>query len=1152
MYIKNWSKEKYLKDDLVIYSYCYPDAVKNNELRQENQRLKGVDLTPGYIKTKVGDTAQGLDEGLTIDESGKLRMSQQGGTGESDKKIVVGTWGVSKNNIKRDFVIHNELKRRGLRPVKDKDGNPILDGQGKEFFLIPGNTVEEVHQYLQDVIISFGASANEKLILRKAQERIINERLENYNSSNSERVDHVSNLCPRFGKTTEELHYFNKINKKIMMGPSAVLSTHTSFRADIARFRDFKDIEYITTHENPDYEKDIKKAFSQGKRVFVTVSLFAKNKKYFKFLRNIPNGDKYICVDEGDFAAWTPKKREVLEYLIPKNNTGKFCVNTMSGTNMPRMVTGAESIDGVFTSTYMELEQSEDNIIKRRALKMTLSDTDEYVSKLTKEDYFSWTKFWENPYKSENFAVNFMEGTLSESEEDNLNYKNLALSNPMKQTVNCIMMFGSGGINAMDDFKNICLKSEKLKKYYNFVVLHSGHTTNAKAQDYVRQQINLTKREGKRGLIIISNTMGSRSFSISEIQATLICYDKGGEDPTQQRISRPLTPGKLWDGETDKELGHIVTYSMDPNRDTLITNLLTIEAAQYSANNKVSIQKANKILTNNVSILTTGLLGNVVKIEPDKLLEEMSSSKILSKVAFALSKPEKILNDSELLDKFLSMTVGKKKKIKEDTQLPKAKNFITNNTKNKSAAKKQSDSYILTKKMEMLCNTVSMVTMISKGNTYRTCLQNISSPKFEKIYGINKKHVIKALDINGIPEIQFDSIVASTNNIIKSGDLNKFQELTSIGEFPELGLVESTEKKLWLKKLKKVKNLKNLKIAVAGSAMGWEVSALLELDVPKKNITVINESGFSKLWENVGIKYINKPSKEAKNMYFDLIVGNPPFSKGNKGKGGVSVYQEHAEWALKHGDTVAMITPGSFMTGGRFENMRNQLNEKGLSQIENIPLDTFAGASIVNPVYWVADGGNKKVKHFLSDEITLFNKIIENNKNQNIFNVYSGKGNVSTSDTVNLSKEKTSLHTFRYIDRVLKEGPVVIYSNKSLKTNTGKYLTVFAQRGGMNPKMFLSKDVDGYSQNVIAIHVKDEKQHNNLVELFTTTIYKFMLNVLSGGNNRTRKGMPAAFTTGRIRTLPALDLDVSWTNDKVNKELNLTKDEIKYIESYVG
>lgn len=913
MNLKNYSKDKYLKDDLVIYSYCYPDAVENTKLRQENQLLKGIDITPGYIKTKVGDTTQGLDEGLTIDESGKLRMSQQGGTGESDKKIVVGTWGVSKNNIKRDFAIHNELKKRGLRPAKDKDGKPILDGQGNEFFLIPGNTVEEVNLYLQDVIVSFGASANEKLRLREAQNRIINERLENYNSSNSQRVDHVSNLCPRFGKTTEELHYFNKINKKIMMGPSAVLSTHTSFKDDIARFRDFEDIEYITTHENPDYEKDIKKAFSQGKRVFVTVSLFSKNKKYFKFLRDIPNGDKYICIDEGDFAAWTPKKREVLEYLIPNNNTGKFCVNTMSGTNMPRMVTGANSVDGVFTATYMELEQSEDNIIKRCALKMTLSDTDEYVKELTKEDYFSWTKFWANPYKSENFAVNFMEGTLSESEDDNLNYKNLALSNPMKQTVNCIMMFGSGGMKEMDAFKKICLKSEKLKKHYNFVVLHSGHTTNAKAQDYVREQINLTKREGKRGLIIISNTMGSRSFSISEIQATLICYDKGGEDPTQQRASRPLTPGKLWDGETDKKLGYIVTYSMDSNRDILITNLLSVEAAQYSTTKNVSIQKANRILTNNVSILCIGKLGNVIKIEPDELLEEMSSSKILSKVAFALSKPEKILNDPELLDKILSMTVGKSKSSKKDTQLPKAKNFITD-TKGKKLNKKQKNTLNeVIKKIDMLCATSSMVAALAKGKTYRACLNNIDSVKFERRFGIDKQSVIKTLDIGALPEIRLDAVVASTSNIIKSGDINKFQELETIGIFPELGIVKSTEKELWIRELKQIKNINKLKIASVGTNMGHEVSALLELGVSKENITVIDKGGFPQVWKSAGINVIEKPIEEINKMKFDLIIGNPPYQQTTV-TGSTSnhkLWVRFLDWATKIADQVAFITPKS-------------------------------------------------------------------------------------------------------------------------------------------------------------------------------------------------------------------------------------------------
>ena len=61
-----------------------------------------------------------------------------------------------------------------------------------------------------------------------------------------------------------------------------------------------------------------------------------------------------------------------------------------------------------------------------------------------------------------------------------------------------------------------------------------------------------------------------------------------------------------------------------------------------------------------------------------------------------------------------------------------------------------------------------------------------------------------------------------------------------------------------------------------------------------------------------------------------------------------------------------------------------------------------------------------------------------------------------------------------------------------------------------------------------------------------------MLNVLCGGNTRTRKGMPGAFTSGKIRSLPALDLDVSWTNNKVNEALKLSDEDIKFINEYVA
>ena len=47
----------------------------------------------------------------------------------------------------------------------------------------------------------------------------------------------------------------------------------------------------------------------------------------------------------------------------------------------------------------------------------------------------------------------------------------------------------------------------------------------------------------------------------------------------------------------------------------------------------------------------------------------------------------------------------------------------------------------------------------------------------------------------------------------------------------------------------------------------------------------------------------------------------------------------------------------------------------------------------------------------------------------------------------------------------------------------------------------------GFSINVMGISVKNETQHNNLVKLFSTNVFKFMLDVITEGGTRTRKGM---------------------------------------------
>ena len=825
------------EDDLVLYGFTYPEFVANGP-------------TKGYIEVKTGDTTQGLDDGLTIDESGRVRISQQGKSAEAYKKIIVGTFGVSKTIIKRDYVIHKELKKRGLRPK-------ALDGQGQEWYRIPGKTIKEVNKYLQDVIDSMGASSNKKLKLRKEQERTLIEAVEIYNSTNSDRVDIAANLPPRFGKTTWALTLFNELNKKVLVLPSSWLSTHTSFEDDIKEFRDFSDIVCIDS-KNDNYSKQIKKALSENKRVAVYVSLFAKDKKQFNSIKNISNSDKFVCVDEGDFGSWTDKKRVILDHLVSKKNTGKLSVVTMSGTNVARMVTGSKNIDGIVQSTYMALEQTEKNIVKRVGVKLQLSNTDKYVKELTENDYFSYNKAMADPHKSNNFWSEFIKGITGKTE--NLAYKNLNLSVMMKPKFNCGMMFVSGKNENIEDLREVI---ETAIPKWTIIVVNGDHTSNKKAKDDVREKIEWSKKENKEGVLILANTMGSRSFSIPEIQSTIIAYDKGGIDPTVQKVSRCLTPGKMLNGKV-KEYGYIVTCSMDSNRDQTFTKLLIEEAAIQSDITDKSLPKITKQLLNNVSILTTDELGNKVELTHDELIEEMSSSDNLKKVAYALSKPETILNDPELLANFLSITGGKGNKKKLDNQLPETKNFISSG-KRQSSKKEKTLYQAVMKKIEVLINTSSMISAISKGKTYRECLVNTNSDSFYKKFNIETKFVIQALDKKMLPEKLLDPVVVNTNNIIKSGDINKFHKLENFGQHTELGIMEnSNEKEFWIQNIKRISSYMTKTYLSVATHMGYEVVALLELGVPKKNITVMDDSGLTEIWKNMGLKVVNKNLSEVK------------------------------------------------------------------------------------------------------------------------------------------------------------------------------------------------------------------------------------------------------------------------------------------------
>ena len=463
-----------------------------------------------------------------------------------------------------------------------------------------------------------------------------------------------------------------------------------------------------------------------------------------------------------------------------------------------------------------------------------------------------------NPMKSKHFWTLFVQAITDNTQ--NLAYKQLSLSNIMDNVFDCGMMFVSGKNENIEDLRQVI---QKAIPKWTIIVVNGDHTSNKKAKDDVREKIEWSKKENKDGVLILANTMGSRSFSIPEIQSTIIAYDKGSIDPTVQKVSRCLTPGKMLNGEV-KEQGYIVTCSMDSNRDQTLTKLLIEEAAIQSDIAGQSLPKITKQLLNNVSILTTDELGNKVELTHDELIEEMSSSDNLKKVAYVLSKPETILNDPELLANFLSITGGKGNKKKLDNQLPETKNFISSG-KRQSSKKEKTVYQEVMKKIEVLINTSSMISAISKGKTYRECLVNTDSDSFYKKFNIETKFVIQALDKKMLPEKLLDPVVVNTNNIIKSGDINKFHKLDNFGQHTELGIMEnSNEKELWKQKIKRISSYMTKTYLSVATNMGYEVVALLELGVPKKNITIMDDSGLTKIWKSMGLKVVSKNLLEAK------------------------------------------------------------------------------------------------------------------------------------------------------------------------------------------------------------------------------------------------------------------------------------------------
>ena len=273
-----------------LYLFSYPSAVKKYQDR-------------GFILGKLGDTHRETD----------VRINEQGASAEWEEKIIIGAW----NNlqvIKRDHDVHAELTKRGLwHSGKHK---------GTEWFRIPGNTVEEAKQYIDDLIAQFeGKRIRKKVKLRAMQQAALNKAMEFIENGTGD-VSIIANLCPRFGKTIWALSLFNKIFKKygnkVMLLPAYWLSVHSSFIKELREYDDFLDIVQIDVND-PDAREQAIDALGAQQRLLVPISLHGDYDDWcnkHQWISDIPNNELFVFADEGDFGTHTENQVAKLDFLF--------------------------------------------------------------------------------------------------------------------------------------------------------------------------------------------------------------------------------------------------------------------------------------------------------------------------------------------------------------------------------------------------------------------------------------------------------------------------------------------------------------------------------------------------------------------------------------------------------------------------------------------------------------------------------------------------------------------------------------------------------------------------------------------------------------------------------------------------------------------
>ena len=341
-------------------------------------------------------------------------------------------------------------------------------------------------------------------------------------------------LCPRYGKTLMILALAVELDIDVLNILSYVNTVNPSFFNEAKKYSQFAHFTYVSVHEK-DWKRKVADCVENNQKVIIYSGLHKSNnlKRNIDFISNLGNNSLTV-VDEADFGSWT-----LQQCTIVQNVFANLKLILMSGTNPEKSRYFYKNIDNAKYVSYFRLLKSkkikeevelkyfkvdkklDDKYVGIKNWKMNLNPLLEKLQGILGPEYLpTWTKVCLEPIENKIFWKTIVSGMfLGEGNLFGINIDKVPspFGKTQKRVSMIFMSATNEGLHDITDiFKYVLGDEYKVIGLCGDMKTNNGETiTQENAERYVKQE--LKNNDNKKPIIIISNIMAQRSFSISEI-----------------------------------------------------------------------------------------------------------------------------------------------------------------------------------------------------------------------------------------------------------------------------------------------------------------------------------------------------------------------------------------------------------------------------------------------------------------------------------------------------------------------------------------------------------------------------------------------------------------------------------------------------------